>query len=220
MFKLFIVSFLLLPVLSFSQIAFIELDSKKIPEPANRDTAVDNWNKVQPGYDKLPKESKEMLYWTNYARHNPNKFWKEAIVPVIDAFPPLNKAEAKSLQADLANTGSLPMFSLSQVLVGTSQLHADDIGKKKAPLSHTSTNGADFGSRMKKAGIKYCANENISLSSQSVLLSTILLYLDIGVSGMGHRKTLLDPGLREIGIGSTLYGKDQYFLVQDFSCKQ
>jgi hypothetical protein len=220
MFKILIACFLLLPAFGFSQIAFVELDSKKIPEPSGRDTAVDNWNKLQTGYDKLPKESKEMLYWTNYARHNPNKFWKEAVVPVVDAFPPLNKPEAKSLQADLSKTGALPMFTLSQALIATSQLHADDIGRKKAPLSHTSTNGTDFGSRMQKAGIKYCANENISLSSQSILLSTILLYLDIGISGMGHRKTLLDPSLREIGIGSALYGKDQYFLVQDFSCKQ
>jgi hypothetical protein len=220
MFKVLIVSFLLFPLFTFSQIAFVELDSKKIPEPAVRDTVIENWNRSQPGYENLPKESKEMLYWTNYARKNPDKFWKEAIVPIIDAFPPLNKAEAKSLQADLTKVGALPMFTLSQVLIATSQSHADDIGKKKAPLSHTSTNGADFGSRMKKANIRYCANENISLSSQSILLSTVLLYLDIGVAGMGHRKTLLDPSLREIGIGSSLYGKDQYFLVQDFSCKQ
>jgi hypothetical protein len=101
MFKVLIVSFLLFPLFTFSQIAFVELDSKKIPEPAVRDTVIENWNRSQPGYENLPKESKEMLYWTNYARKNPDKFWKEAIVPIIDAFPPLNKAEAKSLQADL-----------------------------------------------------------------------------------------------------------------------
>ena len=78
----------------------------------------------------------------------------------------------------------------------------------------------DFGTRMKQAGIKYCANENISLSSQSVLLSVLLLYLDIGLPGLGHRKALLDPSLREIGVGSALYGKDQYFLVQDLACSQ
>ena len=211
---------LLLPLFTFSQIAFVELASKQVPEPSVRDTAVENWNRSQPGFDQLPKEAKEMLYWTNYARRTPEKFWTAVVVPVIDAFHPLNKPEAKSLRSELYKAGPLPMFSLNQALLSTSQSHADDIGKKKAPLSHTSTNGADFGARMKKANIKYCANENISLSSQSILLSTILLYLDIGVAGMGHRKALMDPSLREIGVGSSLYDKDQYFLVQDFACKQ
>jgi uncharacterized protein YkwD len=69
-------------------------------------------------------------------------------------------------------------------------------------------------------GIKYCAAENISLSSQSILLSTVLLYLDIGLPGLGHRKALLDPNLKEIGVGSALYPTGQYFLVQDFACAQ
>lgn len=220
MFRLLIVVFLAFPFLSTGQIAFVELDSKPVPEPTVKDSVVENWNKSQPGYDKLPKEAKEMLYWTNFARRTPEKFWKEVVVPVIDAFAPLNKPEAKSLQEALYKTGTLPMFTLHPALITSSQGHADDIGRKHAPLSHSSTNGADFGSRMKKAGIRYCANENISLSSQSVLLSTILLYLDIGIPGMGHRKALMDPSLREIGIGSSLYDKDQYFLVQDFACKQ
>lgn len=215
-----IVLLLLLPIAGFSQIASIELDVKKVPEPSVRDTVIENWNKAQPGYVKLPKESREMFYWTNYARQNPEKFWKDIIVPVLAAFPILNKAEASSLQKDLSEVGQLPMFVLNSKLLATAQAHAEDIGKKKAPLGHNSTNGADFGSRMKAAGIRYCANENISLSSQSILLSTILLYLDIGVANKGHRTTLLNPSLWEIGIGSSVYGKDQYFLVQDFACKQ
>ena len=53
-----------------------------------------------------------------------------------------------------------------------------------------------------------------------VSLSILLLYLDIGVPSLGHRKALLDQNLREIGVGSALYGKDQYFLVQDLACTQ
>lgn len=209
-----------LPIIGFSQVASIELDVKKVPEPAIRDTAVENWNRLQPGFERLPKEAKEMLYWTNYARQNPERFWKDVIVAVLDEFPTLNRAEAKSLQKDLASAGALPMFILNKSLLSTSQAQAGDIAKNNAPIGHNSTNGTDFGSRIKAAGIKYCANENISLSSQSILLSTILLYLDIGVANKGHRTALLNPGLREIGIGSSRYGKDQWFLVQDFACKQ
>lgn len=220
MFRLLVVLFIFLPVFSFSQIGFVELEAKAVPEPSLRDTAVDNWNMSQPGYSQLSKESKELLYWTNYARNNPQKFWDQAIMPILKAFPSLNKSEAKSLKADLLKAGQLPMFKLNKALSITSFAHAQDIASKKAPLSHTSTNGTDFGTRISKAGIKYCANENISLSSQSILLSAILLYLDIGIANAGHRTTLLDPRLREIGIGSALYNQDQYFLVQDFACQQ
>lgn len=219
--RLIVMALLAFPLLSNAQIGFVELDnSKKVPEPKVRDTTVDNWNRSQPGFDKLPAQAKEMVYWTNYARRSPDKFWTEVISPILTTFPSLNKAEANSLREDLTKAGPLPMFSLNAILLRTSQSHAEDIGKHHAPLSHNSTNGADFGTRMKAAGIKYCANENISLCSQSVLLSTVLLYLDIGLAEKGHRKSLLDASLREIGIGSAVYDKDQYFLVQDFACLQ
>jgi uncharacterized protein YkwD len=116
--------------------------------------------------------------------------------------------------------GALPMFALSDKLTRTAQSHAYDISGKRAAPSHTSTNGTEFGERMKKAGIKYCASENISVSSQSPLLAVLLLYLDIGLSDLGHRKTLLNPNLLETGIGVASYGNNQLFLVQDLSCLQ
>lgn len=215
-----ILIFLCFHFFSFSQITMIELDEKRVPEPLTRDSIVDRWNLSQPGFQKLPNEAKQLLYWTNYARNNPAKFWDSVVVPVLNTFKPLNTPEAVSLKKDLLRVGKLPMFVLNETLVGTAQSHAFDIGRKKAPLSHNSTDGTDFGTRIKKAGIRYCANENISLSSQSVLLSLILLYLDIRLPDQGHRKTLLDMNLREIGVGSSLYGSDQYFLVQDFACAQ
>lgn len=212
--------FLLFHFFSFSQLSTIELEERHVPEPATRDSVVDQWNQSQPGFQKLPNEARQLLYWTNYARHNPEKFWDSAVTPVLRIFKPLNVPESESLKKDLLKTGSLPMFVLNEKLAGTAQSHASDIGTRKAPPGHNSTNGLDFSSRMKQAGIKYCASENISLSSQSVLLSVILLYLDIGLPDLGHRKALLDLNLREIGVGSSRYGSDQHFLVQDFACVQ
>jgi hypothetical protein len=220
MYKLLVAFLLSLPLISFSQISLIELEVKYIPEPPRRDTAVDNWNHSQPGYANLPEQARQLLYWTNYGRNNPQKFWDSVIIPVLIVFPELNKSESHSLKADILYAGQLPMLSLNETLIKTAQAHASDIARKRSPLSHNSTDGTDFGTRIKRAGIRNCANENISLSSQSVLLSVLLLYLDIGLPSLGHRKTLLDKNLREIGVGSALYGKDQWFLVQDFACKQ
>ena len=220
MHKLLLAFLISLPFNSFSQISLIELEVKQVPEPVRRDTSVDNWNQSQPGYTNLPEEAKQLLYWTNYCRNNPKKFWDSVATPILIAFPELNKPESRSLKADLFSNGQQAMFSLNETLIKTAQAHATDIARKRSPLSHSSTDGTDFGTRIKRAGIRNCANENISLSSQSVLLSVLLLYLDIGLPTLGHRKTLLDKNLREIGVGSALYGKDQWFLVQDFACRQ
>lgn len=208
------------PFLSFSQISMIELPEKQVPEPFERDDAVDTWNLSQPGYLRLSTQAQTFLYWTNYCRNNPKNFLDSVVDPILAAFPVLNKREASSLRVDLLKKGPLPMFFLNETLTKTAQLHSSDIARKKSPISHNSTNGTGFGSRMKQVGIQNCASENISLSSQSVLLSLVLLYLDIGLPDLGHRKALTDPNLREIGIGAALYGKDQYFLVQDIACSQ
>lgn len=220
MHRLLLSLFILSPLLALSQLTEVELPVKKIPVPVLKDSSAEQWNQSQASYRKLRPQAMEMLYWTNLCRSNPRRFWDSAVVPLLKLFPKLNKTEAKSLELDLKAAGSLPMFTLNDKLIRTAQSHADDIAGKRVRPSHNSSDGTEFGTRMKLAGIRNCANENIALSSQGVLLTVVLLYLDIDNSSMGHRRALLDPNLREIGIGSTLYGQDQYFLVQDFACTQ
>jgi hypothetical protein len=211
---------ILLPFFAFSQITMVELDVRTVPEPRTRNKPVDEWNSSQPGFNKLTEQAKDFYYWTNYSRQNPKMFWDSVVVPMLEVFPTLNKAEAKSLQKDLSSREPLPMFILNPALIQTAQLHALDIGRNKSPISHNSSDGTDFGTRIKRAGIRKCANENISVASQTVSLALVLLYLDIGLPSLGHRKALTDANLREIGIGASRYGKDQWFLVQDMACLQ
>lgn len=218
--KVLAIFFCFVPLLSFSQISVVELEVRPIPEPYTRDTVVDRWNMAQPGYQKLSQQAKELFYWTNYCRNNPKRFWDSAAAPIIQLFPRLQTPEARSLEQGLTHASSLPMFRLNPILVKTAQSHAYDMAANQAGASHISTNGTDFATRMQLAGIRGVANENISISSQSILLSVILLYLDIDLPALGHRKTLLDPILREIGVGAALYGKDQWFLAQDFAGQQ
>jgi hypothetical protein len=216
---LFFLSFLI-PAVSFSQMASIELRPRPVAQPATRDAVVEKWNQSQPGYNALSVQAREYLYWVNYCRRNPEAFWDSVIAPNLIVFPPLDGEEAASLRKDLNKSGPLPMLALNNSLIKTAQYHASDIATKNAAPSHTSTDGTDFSSRMKKAGIKYCANENISITSHGSLIAVLLLYLDIGLPSQGHRKTLLNPTLVETGIGSAPYGKEQFFLVQDLSCSQ
>ncbi len=211
---------LFFPFYSFSQMASIELVVKPVPVPSVRNMAVDKWNLLQPGFKTLTPEAQEFLYWVNYCRLEPQKFWDSVLVPVAKVFPALSGAEARSLREDLIKTGPLPMFRLNPRLVNTAQSHADDIAGSRTAPGHTSTNGTDFSTRMRNAGIKNCANENIAVSSQHVLLSVLLLYLDIGLPERGHRKALLNPNLVMVGVGTAPLGKDQHFIVQDLACLQ
>jgi hypothetical protein len=207
-------------VSSQGHISVVELPVKEVPHPRNLDTVVENWNRAQPGYAKLSRDAQEMLYYTNLARLKPRFFWDSVMVPLLGTFLPLNTPEAKSLRAELGTAPELPMFRLNAALIETAQAHADDIAKKKAPISHTSTDKTPFATRINRAGIRFCASENISLSSQGVIIAVALLYLDINVPDLGHRKSLMNPSLQEIGIGAAQYSKDQVFLVQDMACLQ
>ncbi len=220
MFKWFFTLLFTIPIIGFCQFSTVQIEANAVPQPITRDTAIQNWNSAQPLFSKLSPESKEFLYWVNYSRNNPVKFWDSVVNPIIQAFPSLNTIEAKSLKSDFKKAGRLPMFSLNEKLINTAQFLAGDIAGKKAAPSHTSTNGDDFGKRMMKAGIKTCAGENISLSGQGSIMAVVLLYLDINLPDLGHRKTLLDHNLVETGIGYAPYGKKQLFFVQDFACTQ
>ncbi len=220
MFKVLVTCLFFAPLFSFSQISTIDLVIKTVPKPVSRDTAADNWDLRLPAYHTLSDKAKDVLYWTNYCRNNPQKFWDTVMAPILVAFPKLQGPEANSLKADLLDAGKLPMFILNDALLKTAQSHAVDISRKPSPPSHTSTNGTDFGTRMNRAGIKTCASENISVGYNEVLLSIALLYLDIGLPERGHRKALLNSSLLEIGIGCSPYGKDQFFIVEDFACAQ
>lgn len=212
--------FFFAPLLSNGQMSRVKLIVKAVPQPVSREDAVTGWNAVQPGYQELNEDSKAFLYWVNFCRSNPGRFWDSAVIPVLKAFPTLKGPESESLHKDLLETGPLPMFVLNTKLNAAAQSHATDIGSKSSTPGHNGSDGTDFGTRMKKAGIRYCASENVSIGSQGALLSVLLLYLDIGLPEKGHRKALLNARHKETGIGAAPYGKDQVFYVQDLSCSQ
>lgn len=216
-----ILIFFLYPIMLVAQINSVQLEAKPIPKPSVKDTAVENWNTRQPGFTAMGQQAKDFLYWTNYSRANPKRFWDSVLVPVLKAFPNLQSSYTQSLKKDLYNSSALPLFKLNPVLMKTSQYHASDIGLKKAQPGHTSTDGKTFSERLRSAGIIRCAGENISLGDVDPLMSLVLLYIDYGLPELGHRKTLLNATYVETGIGLSPYGDTgSTFIVEDFACNQ
>ena len=218
--KPLLVAVFLIQVISLhAQLSEVELEVRPVPTPITRDATVLEWNRSFPAFSSLNAREQECLYWVNLTRKNPSFFCDSILTPILAAFPPLRGREATALKKELLAAGSLPMFSPHNLLNSAARAHAKDISSKKAPISHTSTNGNSFSDRMRLAGINTCAGENISLGNQGVLLSVVLLYLDIGITPAAHRQTLLSKQYEHIGLGCVDYGADNFFLVQDFSCR-
>lgn len=218
--KALLVAVFLLKILSLrAQLSEVELEVRSVPTPTTRDAAILDWNRSFPAFSAMNAREQECLYWVNLTRKNPTFFCDSILTPILAAFPPLRGKEAAALKKDLLAAGSLPLFSPNALLNASARAHAKDISSKKVPISHTSTNGNSFADRMRLAEINTCAGENISLGNQGVLLSVVLLYLDMGLTPAAHRQTLLSKQYVHIGLGCVDYGNDNFFLVQDFSCK-
>lgn len=203
----------------FSQ-KMLSFEEKIIPKPFLIDSKVFTFCSEQKNYKKLNFEEKEFYYWVNYSRNNPKLFFDSVILPIIKIYPQLQGDNLLSLKKDFSNINTLPLLVLNFTLTEMAKKHALDITSHNAIPSHNSTNGDSFADRAKKNKLKTCGGENISYGANKAVFLLALLYLDINVPTLGHRKALLNQSFTETGIGDAFYKNGLIFLVEDFSCSQ
>lgn len=96
-------------------------------------------------------------------------------------------------------------------LVPVARAHAQDMWERKY-FSHFSPEGKDVGDRLNEGGIKYqLAGENLALAPTLQTAHTGLM------NSEGHRRNILDPEFKKVGIGvidNGIYGK---MFVQIFT---
>ena len=167
----------------------------------------------------LNDKEKELLYWMNFARKYPRRFYDEVVFSYLKAYPELmeDKKYVKTLKNDLYSSPSLPIFITDARLTAMAREHAVDVKKNSPSIGHTSSSGLDFMQRAKKYGLNVYLAENLSYGASSVLMQLVLLYLDIDQPGLGHRKNLLNPLYTNIGIALVVLDDKNIFFVQDFS---
>ena len=193
-----------------------------LPQPSMDDKSVIAWNEKQQEYNTLSQQEQEFYYWVNYSRENPKTFYENAVLPIVKTYPQLKGENLNSLEKELENLHPLVLFRLDEPLLKMSISHAIDITSSNANPSHNSTNGEGFTDRFKKYGFKDCGGENISYGGgdTSPLFMLVILYLDINVIDLGHRKALLNPFFVNTGISIKKYSDGNTFLVEDFACSQ
>lgn len=204
----------------FSQ-GSVSFQDKEFIHSAERDRALDSLlSDPSSAAESLSTEEREAIYWINYVRKQPGKFYQEILAPFLKQFPEVKSSYSKSLATDLLNAPSLPVLLPSDKLNIVASSHARDLGSTGSRISHSSSKGASFQERMNKAGLTNCVAENIYEGRREALESVIFLLIDQGVNNLGHRKNILSKTNKFIGV-SFYPIKNRtpfYFLVQDFSC--
>lgn len=185
----------------------------------SRDQAVQAHVDKELSKSGLSVGEKEFFYWVNYMRVNPSRFYTDCVVPFLKQFPEANGKEAKSLEKDLHASPKLNLLSFSLAASDAAKLHCADLALKQNGIGHNSSDGKNFSTRMRLAGITKCAAENIYTGKNEPLLSLIMLLLDLGLEVPGHRKNLLTHWFGQMGVSiQTHRSMNRVVLVQIFSC--
>lgn len=211
----------LMPLLACAQhFSTSTIEVRPLPQMPATDMHIEQYIQQFAGAANLSAEAKEWFYWTNFSRAKPRVFWDSVVAPILQTFPNLKSSYSNSLRRDLYNSPSLPMLKPNDALTSVAQAHANELKKRNSPPSHTSPSGKTFQDRMMIGGINRCAGENISFGPSNTVLALVFLYIDEGISDLGHRVSLLNKDYKEMGIGISAFPNGSFMVIQDFSCAQ
>jgi hypothetical protein len=205
---------------AFGQGSFLMTDKPFVHRPAE-DSVLRLSLEKSNAYLKLRQEEREFFFWVNVLRKNPSAFSRNYLLPFMAQFPELYGQDSKSLEEDLNNSNALEAFQPDATLNRTARSHATDLAEHQKPLSHYSTRGESFAVRMEMAGIRTCAGENLYDGRNEPLKALLMLLIDHGLPGHGHRKALLRPDFRKMGVAVVPRPEQagMTVLVQDFACQ-
>jgi uncharacterized protein YkwD len=158
----------------------------------------------------------ELLQLTNEVRTNPKKFLADRALPyLIDAEEDTIKNKyVSSLLADLRKQRPLAPLKEDVYLHDQAHKFAADMGKT-GNVGHSSLKLGSFEKRLKKYSDK-ATGENCDYGSDEPLEILMNLLIDDGVVGVGHRKNLLAPRFKWIGIGIEPHKVYEWNCVMDF----
>ena len=218
-FTLTIIACLLLTSV-FSQGSIVLNDKPFIITP-KRDTALDNWLEQIPAYVQLNAQEKEVIYWVNYVRKEPQRFSTAILTPFLEQFPEVKSHYTNSLIRDLSSLSSLTLLTPSAQLQDLAESHSKDLGSNSRSISHNSSSGKSFKERLNEFGYFECASENVYEGKKDGLQAVLFLLIDAGVQNLGHRKNILDSNMKYTSASfSLITGRlHHHFMVQNFSCK-
>lgn len=167
--------------------------------------------------DYLNAEEKSIVYYTNLVRTNPPLFAHTFLMAYLESNNMKKDAEIKGLIKDLESRNKLEILIPDQRLYETASMHAQDMGYS-GRTGHISSNGETFKDRMKSMSNEYSGvNENCHYGSMNGEEIFFDLLIDRNVPNCGHRRNILDPEMKYIGVSIQKHTRFAYNCVEDFA---
>ena len=196
----------------------IRMEDKVISYSLPADTGLQRIMGQSTDYKKLSDADKQVAYYLNYARRNPQVFLEKAINIFVSNHPEVKSSYIGTLQSQFKTLQPLPVVMPDYAISVIAMSHATDLQTHKA-MSHTSSDGRSFQDRLGGV-LKVCGSEAIHASQRYTPLEAVLgLLFDFNVPDLGHRKALLNPKFAKAGFGSAIVSNGYSVLVIDFSCQ-
>ena len=174
---------------------------------------------------------KEIIYEINLFRSDPSKYTKEYLVPLTQYYEkkvlhypgdkPLMTNEGvsalKECIRDLKSASPLPLLFPSRGLTRAANDHAKDQGKS-GKTGHSGGDRSSSKDRIERYGKwNVTIAENISYGGITPRQILIFLLIDDGVRDRGHRKTLLNPDFKIVGVSFGKHPVYETMCVMDFA---
>ena len=200
--------FLLIPYFGYSQSVFEEADTLNYPyKEWTKEEIQSTITTTNANY--LSGTEKKIIILANLARINPNLFSKTFLLQYAASNDLLKNSYVKSLQKTLRRMKPLDVFRPDKQLYELAKSHAIYSGKRGS-VGHQK-----FSKRAKKATYLYFA-ENCHYGYSRALDIYLDLFIDEGISDLGHRVNFLSSDTKFIGVSLQPHKKYEYNCVIDF----
>ncbi len=153
---------------------------------------------------KMSEEEEDVLYYTNYARTDPQGFAEEFLAA------PYASSSDNGAYEDLMARDPVPALEPSEGLFRAARAHAKDMAEN-CGLQHDSCDGTTWSDRIRSYYDGGTIGENAAVGFHDAKSVVVGLIIDAGVPSLGHRKNIFNTSFEHIGIGK--YGS---YWVQDF----
>lgn len=153
----------------------------------------------------LTDDEKEIVLYINLARLYPNQFMKYELRYNKDTIKTLDAYE-QSLYKTLKKMKALPALQFDSILYKTAQCLANE-QSSTGKIGHARTN---------KCVDRYSTGENCNYGSWTGAGHVMALLIDRGISGVGHRKNIIDKEYTKVGTFIATHPKFSYVAVIDF----
>jgi len=164
----------------------------------------------------LSAQTEEVLKIINEVRTDPQDFLTVRLIPYLKEKDMEGNSYARSLIEELQSAKKLSPLASSPILEKLARGHALDMGSHDK-VGHDSSNGTTFVNRVRRKIKTGMIAENCDYGNKDPLGIVMSLLIDDGIVSLGHRKNILHPRLKWIGIAIEKHKTYGVNCVMDFS---